>query len=231
MTRSGKFAGEVLVGSRGWEHDDWTGHFYPGDLPEDWRLTYYANAFRSVLVPADRLLHVVADEVEQWREEVPDDFLFYPEISPDLMASMDSARFLSLLDLLRDGVGGISIRLSAKPWPTWEQLDPWLAALSGRYPLVATLHGDQAPEDLQQTLARWGVSASWRAGVVPWTETRGCMGFLDPSAGNLRGLRDHVQAFIAWVTACERALLCFEANADTCDTMEHARVIAELVGS
>ena len=229
MTRSGTFACEVLVGARGWEHEAWTGRFYPGDLPEDWRLTYYSNAFRSVLVPAERLASVSGNELRRWPQEVPEEFLFYLEVSRHLMVAMDSSRFMSLVDALGEGIGGISFQLSAEPRPTPGELEPWLAALSGRYPLVASLSGDQAPEDLVDTLARYGVTASWRPGVQAWTIQRGCMGFLDGSVGNVRQLREQVETFMGWVRDCDRALLCFDGNAGLCETMEQARVISELL--
>ncbi len=222
---------ELLVGSRGWEHEDWSGRFYPEDLPEDWRLTYYANAFRSVLVPAHQLLHAALEAVSRWTEDVPEGFLFYLEISHELMASVPGARFLPVLDVLGGRVGGTLLQLNEEQGPARERLEAWLAALHGRCPLIASLSGDEAPEDLRQTLAHYRVAAAWRPGVQPWTETRGCMGFLDAPGSDPRGLRAQVEAFIAWAGDCDRALLCFEGTADSCDTMERARVIGELLGA
>ena len=142
--RHESFACEVLVGARGWEHEAWRGDFYPEDLPEDWRLTYYANAFRSVLVPAERLASVPGEELRRWPGEVPEGFLFYLEVSRQLVAGMEISRFMSKVNALGEGVGGISFQLSGPPWPTPEELEPWLAALSGRLPLVASLTGEQA---------------------------------------------------------------------------------------
>jgi uncharacterized protein YecE (DUF72 family) len=36
----------VLIGACGWQHNDWTGEFYPDDLPEEWRLGYYAHEYQ-----------------------------------------------------------------------------------------------------------------------------------------------------------------------------------------
>ncbi len=222
---------EVLVGSRGWEREDWTGRFYPEDLPTDWRLTYYANVFRSVLVPAPRLLHVSVEAVGQWTEDVPEGFLFCLEISHELMASAPGARFLPILDVLGESVGGVSLQLRAQRWPSQERLEAWLKALHGRCPMVASLSGDEVPEGLRQILVDYRVAAAWRLGFKPWTEARGCLGFLDAPADDPRGLREQVEAFIAWAGDCDRALLCFEGSADVCDTMERARVIGELLGA
>ncbi len=227
--RHERFACEVLVGARGWEHEAWTGSFYPQDLPEDWRLTYYANAFRSVLVPAERLASVTGENLTRWREEVPEDFLFYLEVSGHLVTGMEISHFMSKVNALGGGIGGISFQLGAPPWPAPEELEPWLARLSGRFPLVASLTDEEACEVLKNTLARYGVAAGWRPGVQPWTQQRGCMGFLEGYLGNARQLREQVETFMGWVRDCDRALLCFEGGAGLCETMEQARHISELL--
>jgi len=40
----------VLVGALDWQEDLWVATFYPDDLPEDWRLTYYANEFSTTVI-------------------------------------------------------------------------------------------------------------------------------------------------------------------------------------
>ena len=41
------------IGAYGWKHENWSGGFYPDDLPQDWQLTYSSNAFNCVLVPVE----------------------------------------------------------------------------------------------------------------------------------------------------------------------------------
>jgi len=45
-------ANPIELAAYGWERADWLTDYYPEDLPEDWRLDYYANEYRQVLVPA-----------------------------------------------------------------------------------------------------------------------------------------------------------------------------------
>ncbi len=71
---------ELIVGAYGWDHVDWQGVFYPDDLPEDWRLTYYANEFRSVYVPQSVWLHASMDDIEEWADGTPDEFYFFLEL-------------------------------------------------------------------------------------------------------------------------------------------------------
>jgi len=64
------------VGSYGWDHLHWQGCFFPEDLPEDWRLSYYANEYPTVLVPENKW-GAAGVNFEQWAEEVPAGFRFY----------------------------------------------------------------------------------------------------------------------------------------------------------
>ena len=64
----------------GWDHAHWAGHYYPDDLPEDWRLAYYANDYGGVLVPAEYCLR---DDIGDWLDEVDEDFRFYFEWPDD----------------------------------------------------------------------------------------------------------------------------------------------------
>jgi len=66
----------VRVGVCDWDQPHWLGSFYPEDLPEDWRLSYYANEFSAVLVPETKWRAENVD-FEQWAEDVPEGFRFY----------------------------------------------------------------------------------------------------------------------------------------------------------
>ena len=66
----------IRVGACGWDLPHWENSFYPDDLPRDWRLSYYANEFSAVFVPA----HVwQAEQVNlgDWGDEVGQGFRFY----------------------------------------------------------------------------------------------------------------------------------------------------------
>ncbi len=66
----------IRVGACDWDHAHWQGDFYPDDLPQDWRLSYYANEFSTVLVPEARWRAEGVD-FEQWAEDVHEGFRFY----------------------------------------------------------------------------------------------------------------------------------------------------------
>lgn len=70
----------LSLAAHGWEHQSWVGAFYPADLPDEWRLAYFANEFHAVVIPAGRLDAVAAADVDVWRGEVPPGFRFLVEL-------------------------------------------------------------------------------------------------------------------------------------------------------
>lgn len=65
--------------------------FYPQDLPGEWRLTYFANAFPAVLVPASAWQRSSLSELADWRAAVHLRFRFYLEC-PEPFADRPLAR-------------------------------------------------------------------------------------------------------------------------------------------
>ncbi len=85
---------------RGWEQDAWLTGFYPDDLPEDWRLCYFANEFSSVLLPRAVWVDAADDAVEGWAEDLPVGFRCYLEV-----ASAASAASGRKLDAVLSALG------------------------------------------------------------------------------------------------------------------------------
>ncbi len=127
---SDRSGGRVEIVTRGWDLPGEAGDFYPHDLPPDWRLTYFSNAFPAVLVPA--VLWVPANPrlLRGWAEDVHDGFRFYLE----LPAAGDPADELRdavevLGDKLAGVVGSTDPALgSGIPFLRWQQ-DP--SAING----------------------------------------------------------------------------------------------------
>ncbi len=78
--------------ARGWAHAGWRGGFYPDDLPETWRLSYYANEFSGVLVPEDAWREAGETALAGWAEDVPELFRFYLERVSSLPDEEDARR-------------------------------------------------------------------------------------------------------------------------------------------
>lgn len=92
---------DLLVTTRGWQHPDWDSSFYPDDMPDDWRLSYFANNFAGVLVSAEECEKLDIATAQAWLDELEGDFDFYLEA--DVSAG--------LKELLADRLVGV---LSAK---------------------------------------------------------------------------------------------------------------------
>jgi len=73
------YLADVVVGARGWLHDRWKESFYPDDIPEEWRLGFYANEFNTLLVPWSQWSESV-EALEEGLEDTADDFHLYLEL-------------------------------------------------------------------------------------------------------------------------------------------------------
>lgn len=69
----------VFLGALGWEWPEWAQRFYPEDMPEDWRLTFYNTQFNCVFLPASQWRGVSEGTLEQWAEDTHEQFLFLLE--------------------------------------------------------------------------------------------------------------------------------------------------------
>jgi len=65
--------------THGWEIPGWERAFYPEGLPEDWRLTYFANEFPAVLVPSGHWTRAGDAAIRAWSADVHENFRFYLE--------------------------------------------------------------------------------------------------------------------------------------------------------
>lgn len=68
---------------------NWATHYYPDDLPDEWKIAYYTNEFRQLFMPAGQWQ---GDELADWQEEISADFAdfrFYVEITAEQVAKTD----------------------------------------------------------------------------------------------------------------------------------------------
>ena len=86
----------IDIATCGWEGEIGQG-FYPADLPEDWRLDYYSNEFRAVVVPVDVWQGLSLDMLEEWQDAVHDEFRFYFETTNGLIPSSEIQEMLNSL--------------------------------------------------------------------------------------------------------------------------------------
>jgi hypothetical protein len=133
-------AHRVIVGACGWDHTGWLGRFYPEDLPEDWRLSYYANEFSGVLLPEPEWRGLDAVGCRAMCDEVAEGFRFYLEVPERADEAIDSMP-------LRQGFGDHWGGCSGGSVLVLDAAEPWdLRQLRGRIEgLLAGASADAVP--------------------------------------------------------------------------------------
>jgi uncharacterized protein YecE (DUF72 family) len=110
----------VLVGTSGWQYDDWRGRFYPKDLPKSEWLQYFSEAFPTVEVNNTFYQLPKEETFVAWREASADGFL----------VTVKASRYITHLRRLRDCRDPVRLlwsrcrRLGRKLGPVLFQLPP-----------------------------------------------------------------------------------------------------------
>ncbi len=86
----------LRVGTCDWNRDEWQGSYYPEDMPEEWRLDFYANHYQAVLVPEKSWMQWTDEGVEEAVDSVEEDFRFYFQFG----STPDQSRLKQLKKLL-----------------------------------------------------------------------------------------------------------------------------------
>jgi hypothetical protein len=94
----------LMLAAVGLEGPGWDREYYPDDLPEDWRLDYYANEFRGLLIPA--AVWAEDPDVGQWLEDVSEAFVFYFQLS-DRMSGADLKRVTKAAEQMGSRLQGL----------------------------------------------------------------------------------------------------------------------------
>ena len=74
----------LQIGTNGWQMPEGTGGFYPEDMPVEWQLVYYSNAFRVVLVPEPQWMAWDEVALEECVDSVEGEFGFYLRVDGEL---------------------------------------------------------------------------------------------------------------------------------------------------
>lgn len=112
--------GEVRVGTSGYQYDDWSGRFYPEDMPKSHWFEHYAKHFDTVEVNGTFYGLPEAETFERWKEEAPDGFCY----------ALKFSRYGSHLKKLKDAEDTIGLfierakRLGPTLGPILVQLPP-----------------------------------------------------------------------------------------------------------
>ncbi|MEN8128754.1 MAG: hypothetical protein ABFS45_00885 [Pseudomonadota bacterium] len=190
-----------------WDHDHWQGEFYPHDLPSPWRLTYYANEYRQVLVPTRCWDKAGLAPAAQWYEDVHEAFRFYLLLPSHLLYPSGQPMALRSLDAFKEKLGGVILDAAI------EDVQLLGRSLEGHYPNAEIFYrDDSSPKD---TLRHWRSTRGRTAAVLDCTKPH-----------ELKTLRMYIERFIAQ-SAADQAILFIDGDIGS---LNDATTIAQLLG-
>jgi uncharacterized protein YecE (DUF72 family) len=115
-------AGEVRIGTSGWEYRHWAGRFYPRRLPRDRWFDIYAETFDTVELNNPFYRLPSADVFAGWAERAPRDFRY----------AVKASRYLTHLKRLREPHEPLE-RLWSRALRLGDRLGPMLYQLPPRW--------------------------------------------------------------------------------------------------
>ena len=101
---------DLVVGASGWLHEHWVDTYYPEDIPDEWRLGFYANEFNALLVPWEQWKESVA-ALSEGLEDTDDDFHLYLKL-PDTVQPLPN----HLSEIAERVTGLVCVTGEAKGW-------------------------------------------------------------------------------------------------------------------
>ncbi len=214
----------ILIGTRGWDRPEWTGAFYPEILPADWRLSFYANNLRSVLVPAETWEQGTVSDVRLWATDVYAEFRFVLELSA--VHPEGSLPVLpALIEPIRPQVTGLLLRITATaaPGPAW--LASQLEQLAMVSPMCVDLPVAWRTPDVLGVLTARGVGLCWHADAEPLPVPGGRLMVALSSVREPKAQRHILETLHAWQGEGSAAALFF----DDPEAAQQARLLAELM--
>lgn len=211
-------------GSWGWDWDAWEPSFYPSDLPEDWRLNFYANEFSLVVIPGERAARLKASTLREWDQSLDAQFGFLVEVPASLRAAVrepTTGRFLEKLDAL----GG---RLRGLLWPVEGSVAERLLAFreAGARDL-APLYLVGEPRGLDWQAAGEGIGHAWTGSSTADLRVDGPA--IVDSGLPLAELREAVERYCACLRKADPRLILKGQPPDP-QRLREARVMLELMG-
>lgn len=207
----------ILIGTRGWDRADWTGGFYPEALPDDWRLGYYVNHLRAVLVPAETVARADMAAVRAWAEDAYEEFRFVVEVPATL------ADISRLIDPIRPQVAGLLLRVTDAVEAGG--LASRLRELTAQPPVCVDLPAVARTPAMLDCLARHNAGLCWHADTEDAPRPRGRFMAALSSAREPKTQRRVLEALHAWQGEEGIAGLFF----DNPEAAKQARLLAEIM--
>lgn len=220
---------ELLVGAIGWDNNAWQDGFYPPDLPQDWRLGYYSNRLRAVLVP----FSVWRDDQtnpEEWMDDI------YPEFRLVLAWEMDEhdpiGKTRDFINRIQPIAGNVDAYLVSLPGPVSDQMVQAIKLLSAHRPVSMIGKNFQMLSDEIRLHDVAGTSECWLTGEQEKPISKGDFLVALTSESNGKRVRDIVDEINHWPDTIENAkgAALFFTGDSGADNAVQARTIVELMG-
>jgi hypothetical protein len=210
------------LGSWGWDWDAWEGVFYPEDLPEDWRLSFYANEFPLVVIPGEQAALLEVPTLLMWARDLPPQFGFLVEAPKALRADgQGRGRLIEVLAAL----GG---RLRGLLWPVEGSLPEQLQAFREAGGLdLALLHLLGEPHGPGWQAAGEGVGQVWTRDPCGDLTVDGPA--IVESSASLAELREAVESYLR-ITVAPRPCLILSGEPPDPTRLREVRTLLELMG-
>lgn len=225
----------ILIGTRGWDYADWTGGFYPPELPAEWRFCFYSNRLRSVLVPAEIWADVRRPAVGQWLSDSDPEFRFVFELPPALCRPQPAAElergldeFLRIVEPVAPRTAGLLLSPAspAPPDPVW--LDRLLALLDA-YRLCLDLPDEVSRPAVLELCVKHRAGRCWHCAASGQPPVGGRFRVARSPAAEPRVLRRILEQLHGGRGGSDLAALYFEGPGAV-RAAEEARILAELMG-
>ena len=191
----------IDVGTWGWDQVGWTQDYYPPDLPADWKLSYYANHFETVYVPAQQQTGLSEELVRQWQQEAGERFEFSAECPAAVIGGGQTALedWLDAWLCLGENLVGVvvDVHCLADPEPALQQL----ALLAARVPVhlaACTQEQGAAAAAVMELLQQPGIYPV-ACGTTSTRYRNAQLALIDESefAQDLRRLNKFIQDFLS----------------------------------
>lgn len=221
----------ILIGTRGWDQPQWTGTFYPEILPPEWRLSFYSNNLRAVLVPAEIWETAERTAVRDWLEDCYPEFAFVLELPatparPGADADRRLTEFCRTVEPLRAQTAGVLVRVAPRDAPDSAWLTRLLAVLASSYPTCADLPPPWRTPECLALLTRHDAGLCWHAANEAAPHPGGRLLVAFSSGHEAREQRRLLERLHAWQGESGLAAAFF----DNPRAARQARLLAELMG-
>ena len=228
-----------MIGTRGWSDVAPSDDFYPPELPVDWRLSFYSNNLRSVLVPQELWPTISRTELSQWLDDSDPAFRFVLELPAMLCQPLPQAKYLQELDFFLElyepiaaRVAGYLLRVAPQIAPDPDWFENSLHRLVEIGPVCVDLpEGLRRTDSILAALTRQTAGLCWHCASAskPYPGGRLRLALAAPAVPRIA--RRYIEGLVQWQGQDAQAGLFFTVAVGATKAAQEARLIAELMGA